>query len=93
MLTSATDTNGRAYVKLCDCKHGTKLKADGGFECILPDAVLTVIQADDGLYVPCLEGKHYLVGQLDFETSEYLIGFYPVGEAPHQDSTTYGDNL
>ena len=62
------------YVKLCDCKPGTKLQADGGFTCIAEDTILTVNQASDGLWVPCEEGRHYLAGQVE---DGYLIGLYP----------------
>lgn len=70
------DKFGRTYAKLCDCKPGTKLEADSDFECIAPGSILEV-KSNDGLYIPCLAGEHYLSGQLD---SGYLIGLYPVSE-------------
>ena len=59
----------------CSCvQPGSKLKADDGFTCIEPDAIVTVVEDSHGLYVPCDDGKHYLCGQLsDDET--YYIGF------------------
>ena len=64
------------YARFHEVHEGTKLKADGGFSCIRPDAILTVGKDREGLFVDCDFGPHYLDGQLD-ETDEY-IGFYLV---------------
>ena len=58
--------------KISEVKSGSLLKADGGFTCINQNSVLKVHEADDGLYVKCALGRHYLSGQID---TEHYIGF------------------
>lgn len=81
------DIHGRTYAKLSDLKPGMKLEADGNFTCLDEGEIVEVKVGVQGkLYVPCHnvedeEGvtQHYLEGQLDDYTHEYLIGLYPVG--------------
>jgi hypothetical protein len=55
-------------------KPGDRLFTDGGFTC-MPDGELKIVRRDEnGLYVPCRRGKHYLDGQLDERGR--LIGLY-----------------
>lgn len=59
----------------CSCvKPGTRLKADDGFDCILPGKILRVEDHGSGLFVKCKEGKHYLDGQLSSDGT-YYVGF------------------
>ena len=74
MSDKSKDLNGRPYAKLSETKLGDVLIADSGFTCILNGAECQVMQDDDGLYVPCQEGRHYLDGQTD--DGEILVGLY-----------------
>ena len=87
-LSSATDTNGRAYARVADIKVGDIVIPDGGFvatingqegKCMSEGVELTV--QDDtahGLYVPCAHGKHFLDGQIELtDVGEVYIGLYP----------------
>jgi hypothetical protein len=67
-------------MKLADVKEGMKLKADGGFTCIRPGAVLTVKFDEEGFpFVPCHRGGHWLNGQVDGDGT--IIGFEPAAGA------------
>lgn len=72
------DIKGRAYAAVAGVKAGDRLQADGDFTCIKANAVLTVKQDDDGLYVPCKDGGHHLDGQIN---DGHYVGFHPVGDA------------
>lgn len=63
------------WAKFSYVRVGTKLRADSGFDCIEPDTILTVAN-NDGLYVPCSCGMHFLFGQPDDDG--FLIGFSEV---------------
>ena len=64
-------------MKFKDVNEGDILIADGGFTCIKEGSRLTVSNRyDDGLYVPCDVGEHYLDGGHDHATGD-LIGFAP----------------
>jgi len=52
-------------VNIKDLKVGDKLKADGGFTCLKNGEVVQVAKDHDGLFIPCDEGTHTLVGQVD----------------------------
>jgi hypothetical protein len=58
--------------KLSDLKKGDKIEVDGGFECMF--GIKEIDEDEDGLFVPCSHGKHYLDGQLDFGGGDILIG-------------------
>ncbi|TPM39616.1 hypothetical protein [Mesorhizobium sp. B2-3-4] len=63
-----------AALKYSDVKAGDRLIADGGFDCIKANEVLTVRSSVLGsLYVPCGCGKHFLDGQEGDDGK--LIGF------------------
>ena len=51
------------FPKLDDIKAGDWLKADRGFTCLKEDQVVLVHADEDGLFVPCADGRHYLDGQ------------------------------
>lgn len=60
-----------------DVRPGIRVKADGGFTCITPGAVLTIQVDEEGFpFVPCCEGGHWLNGQIDGNGN--LIGFEKV---------------
>lgn len=61
-------------------KPGTRLIADAGFTCLLHGEVCEVREdGDRGLYVGCIQGRHYLDGgQLD--DADRYIGFSVVEE-------------
>ncbi len=55
-------------------KSGITLTADDGFTCIKNGSQCKVKDSGDGLYVDCVDGKHYLDGQLD-DNLQIFIGF------------------
>lgn len=67
-----------AVIPCCEVRAGTRLRADGGFTCLLEGEVVTVEADGDMLFVPCVNGKHDLDGQRDFDTGETYVGFFPV---------------
>jgi len=67
--------------KMSDLKPGDKLKADGGFSCLKLGEIRTVQSAEDGLFITCNKGRHYLNGQTD-ETGK-LIGLDLFPEPTH----------
>lgn len=52
------------YARIAEVKAGDTLLADGGFTC-MSEGIVTVEEDDDGLFVRCGEGKHYLDGQAE----------------------------
>ena len=52
-------------VRLSTLQAGEQLQCDGGFTCVNRGEVVTVHEADDGLYFRCSGGRHYLRGHLD----------------------------
>ncbi len=73
---SAIDLRGRPYAKIADVKVGSILKPDGDFTCMLEGTKL-VVAHDDGLYVPCSVGRHYLSGQVQ---GDHYLGLYFIEE-------------
>ena len=66
-------------------KVGTKLIADGGFDCLKKGEIVTVEMNEKGeLYVPCKDGHHLLDGQgcPDEGDIEYYTGFLEVTNTP-----------
>lgn len=80
---SRTDANGRAYALASECRVGTVLETDDGFDC-MPAGARKVVLADEHgrKYIECDDTRHYLEGQLD--RSGALVGLYPVKDAPGQ---------
>ncbi len=70
-----TDKHGREWARLSQLAVGSKVECDSGFDCIEAGAVLTVQQDEDGMYVACHCGRHYLNGQLE-TNGDSLIGMY-----------------
>lgn len=78
--TLGYDRSGRRkYATVIDTKAGMRLGVDREFDC-RPRKL--VEEDDNGLFVRCDKGKHYLEGQLD-ETEAYYIGFYEWPISPH----------
>ena len=62
-------------IKLKDIKVGNILIADGGFTCLKEGQKCEVMYKKGlGLYIECNEKQHFLDGQTDFDTGEYLVG-------------------
>lgn len=60
-------------MKLKDITSGTIITVDDGFDCM--SAGLKIVSEDEhGLFVPCIDGKHYLEGQEDLDGD--LVGIY-----------------
>ncbi len=77
-----TDIQGRAWAHQDTCKAGDVLTCDGGFTCMAEGQEVEVHADPDhegieSLFVPCKDGAHYLVGQLDFDGCGALVGLYP----------------
>lgn len=54
------------YLAPVDLVHvGDELLSDNGFTCMVEGAKCKVEKDDDGLFVRCNEGRHYLNGQED----------------------------
>jgi hypothetical protein len=51
-------------IKLSDLKAGDTIIADEGFTC-MEAGPKKIHAADDGLYIRCEHGRHYLAGQLN----------------------------
>ena len=75
---------------LKEVKEGDILIADGGFTCLKDREEVEVKRhvdptrngyssPDEGLYVPCSAGRHYLDGQWNEEEEAY-VGFWKKGE-------------
>ena len=78
-----TDKNGREWAKLSQLNVGDKIECDSGFDCVDTGAVLTVQQDEDGKYIACDHGRHYLNGHLETD-GDHLVGVYPHTIAPHE---------
>lgn len=74
---SAHSTDGREWAKLSALKPGDKVLTDGGFTCGIENRTLEVQKNDDGLYIRCLHGKHFLGGQLSDVDDDHLVGVWP----------------
>jgi hypothetical protein len=60
-------------VRVDAVEEGTMLYTDDGFTCLKLNECATVQKDDNGLFIPCAEGKHYLEGQTD--DGEFYVGF------------------
>jgi hypothetical protein len=67
------DIYKRQWAKFSKVKSGDRLFTDEGFTCMPAGEVKYVCRDEEGLYVPCRDGKHYLVGQRERDA---LVGFY-----------------
>ena len=61
------------YAKIADLRCGDTVKLDNGFSCMR--GTKTVENSEEGLYVSCTQGKHFLAGQLA-DDGEFLVGIY-----------------
>ena len=78
---SGTDKAGRKYARVCEIVGGSVVEADDSFTCMQCGKQRPVHQNDNGLWVRCSSGSHYLDGQLavDPETrEEFYLGLYKV---------------
>lgn len=67
MSSENIDQDNRKYAYVHEVKKGTVLIADGGFTCMSEGSRYIVDVDDEGPYVRCSRGKHYLDGQVTFE--------------------------
>lgn len=76
-MTSATDKQGRKWLKFSEINEKSVIEVDSGFTCIDPSIKHPVFDDLDGHgpYVFCAEGKHHLIGQVE---DGYCIGCYDV---------------
>lgn len=71
------DLSGRTYASVEKTKTGDTVQVDNDFTCIKANEKLIIQEDNEGLFIPCFHGKHYLDGQKsDDET--YYIGIYDV---------------
>lgn len=68
------------FAKYENLKVGDVLQADDGFTCLEEGAKVVVAYSreDDGFYVPCSCGRHYLMGQVDDTRSGEVVGLTKV---------------
>lgn len=71
----SADFKGRKYATIKNIKEGDRVQCDGDFTCIPANAIRIVRKSDEGLYIKCSEGEHYLDGQIK---QHYYIGLYPI---------------
>lgn len=76
MRDNTKDVHGTNYVTARDTKAGDIIRADDGFDCLKANEKYTVEQGPEGLFVRCVDGQHYLDGQLSDDETAY-VGFYP----------------
>lgn len=73
-----TDTNGNPYARLSTLEVGQKVKADDGFDCLSPSEEYIIEKDNEGFFVRCAEGHHYLDGQKDHkDKTDAIVGIYP----------------
>jgi hypothetical protein len=73
----------RTTMKLSELKAGDVLIADDGFTC-LRAGPHTVEASENGLFIKCDVGRHFLTAQEDRETGE-LVGFSFDSHKPGQE--------
>lgn len=56
-------------------KDGSVLECDDGFTCLHDEDIVVVRKDENGLYVVCDEGRHYIDGQLDWDDCTTYVGF------------------
>lgn len=69
-------------LKIDDVTAGMVLVADGGFTC-MAEGPKVVGEDQDGLFVPCDCGRHYLEAQV-VDPPGILIGFKTADQAVHR---------
>jgi hypothetical protein len=62
----------RQFASVHEVKEGSILVADDGFTCLRNGEVLTVQKDEEGLYVPCCDGQHYIDGQISDDGKTYV---------------------
>lgn len=67
----------RPWTKVSEIKIGSMVKMDDDFSCMMGGVNRIVQEDDQGLFVVCAEGHHYLDGQLSEDESHY-VGVYHV---------------
>lgn len=75
---STHDLDGRPYAKLSELKAGDLVESDADFTCLRGGSRHLVCSGSEGLYIHCLGGYHYLVGQLSESDNDSLVGLYKV---------------
>lgn len=85
---STHSIDGREWARLSNLKAGDRVELDDGFTCGIAGKTLTVLQDEDGLFVPCDGGdiseephatnerKHYLDGQISEVDNDHLVGIW-----------------
>lgn len=66
------DLQGREYAHYDDLKVGDLLVVDDDFTCMSGWSVKELFEDEDGFYVHCDQGRHYLVEEED----GYIVGMY-----------------
>ncbi|HKK38413.1 MAG TPA: hypothetical protein VJ949_03300 [Cryomorphaceae bacterium] len=59
------------WLKYEDLKNGMNVHADGGFTC-MHEGTKRVYSDEDGFYLKCDDGKHYLDGQIVGDNDEMV---------------------
>lgn len=66
----------KSFAKVSQVKAGTMVVPDAGFTCLKSGVPVQVHEDDDGLYLSCSHGKHYLDGQLRGDPDDEYVGLY-----------------
>ena len=69
------DRDAREYVKQPDLNAGDKIQVDDDFDCMNGWSVKEVKDDENGLYLICSCGRHYIDGHGEFD-DDTLIGIY-----------------
>lgn len=59
-----------SFAKIDDVRVGTKLQSDDALTCLNMNAIHIVECDENGLFIICHDGRHYLDGQIDGD--EYI---------------------
>jgi len=74
-------------MKLSDLTRGDLIIADSGFNCLYDNEICQVHQKksigapedeEESFFIRCNDGEHFLMGQIDEDNNNHLIGLSPI---------------
>ena len=66
-------------LRLHNLAVGMTVRTDDGFTCLEPGLQIVRKDPENGYYISCQDGRHYLDGQVDHDDPELLVGVYGFG--------------